>query len=356
MNISTDHLDENPFPNKPSGGYEWWYFDALSEDRNWFFVIIFYQGNPFSPEYIRNIENKSSCPDEFPAVSISIYNRNKTEFYSFVEYSADEFNWNTNSDSCSVGPHSFSKSENDSKLVYSIVLNDVLPSGHSIKAELEFNSSIITEPTIDSKNPNEHHFWNLIQPKAEVSGTIEIKGKSGFQNIEFTGYGYHDHNVGLEPMKEDFKDWYWGRYHLENSTLIYYVMNRLNEKQHKAWLISNENGEIIDEFSSVEIEGFLRNMFGLRSARKISLKSGESEVTVQAALPLDDGPFYQRFLGRAIMHKDGKVLVAEGISEYIYPENIYSKKFWPAVKMRLRFADQKPHWVQRFKMFYEWTW
>lgn len=56
MNISTDHLDENPFPNKPSGGYEWWYFDALSEDRNWFFVIIFYQGNPFSPEYIRSIK------------------------------------------------------------------------------------------------------------------------------------------------------------------------------------------------------------------------------------------------------------------------------------------------------------
>ncbi len=356
MNISTDHLDENPFPNKPSGGYEWWYFDALSEDRNWFFVIIFYQGNPFSPEYIRSIKKNSTDPDQFPAVSISIYNRNKTEFYSFVEYSADDFNWDTESDSCSVGPHRFSKSENESKLVYSIVLNDVLPSGHSIKAELEFNSSIITEPTIDSKNPNEHHFWNLIQPKAEVSGTIEIKGKSGFQNIEFTGSGYHDHNVGLEPMKEDFKDWYWGRYHLENSTLIYYVMNRLNEKQHKAWLISNENGEVIDEFSSVEIEGFLRNMFGLRSARKISLKSGESEVTVQAALPLDDGPFYQRFLGRAIMHKDGKVSVAEGISEYIYPENIYSKKFWPAVKMRLRFMNKKPHWVQRFKMFYEWTW
>jgi hypothetical protein len=56
------------------------------------------------------------------------------------------------------------------------------------------------------------------------------------------------------------------------------------------------------------------------------------------------------------LHKDGKVSVAEGISEYIYPENIYSKKFWPAIRMRLRFAKKKPHWVQRFKMFYEWTW
>ncbi|MEQ9091380.1 MAG: hypothetical protein RIE52_09835 [Balneola sp.] len=356
MNISTDQLDENPFPNKPSGGYEWWYFDALSEDGNWGLVIIFYQGNPFSPEYIRNIEKKSSYPDEFPAVSISIYNRNKTEFYSFVEYSADDFNWDKKSDSCTVGPHSFSKSEYDSKLVYSVVLKDVLPSGHSIKAELEFSSSIITKAPIVSKSPNEHHFWNLIQPKAEVSGTIEIKGKSGFQKIAFNGSGYHDHNVGLEPMKEDFKDWYWGRYHFKNTTLIYYVMNRVNEKQYKAWLISNENGEVIDEFSSVDTEGFLGNMFGLSSARKITLKSVDSEVTVQAALSLDDGPFYQRFLGQAVMHKDGEVSIAEGISEYIYPENIYSRKFWPAVKMRLRFASKKPHWVQKFKMFYEWTW
>ncbi len=72
MNISTDHLDENPFPNKPSGGYEWWYFDALSKDGNWSFVVIFYQGNPFSPEYIRNIKKNSTDPDEFPGVSISI--------------------------------------------------------------------------------------------------------------------------------------------------------------------------------------------------------------------------------------------------------------------------------------------
>ncbi|XWN38307.1 MAG: hypothetical protein ROO71_05070 [Balneola sp.] len=356
MNISTDYKDENPFPNKPSGGYEWWYFDALSNDGNWAFVVIFYQGNPFSPKYIQNIKKKCSGPDDFPAVSISIYNRNKTEFYSFVEYSADDFNWNKETNLCSIGPHSFTRSKEGSKIIYSLNLNDNLPSGHSINASLKFISNEIVGTSVDSKNSNEHHFWNLIQPKAEVSGTIEIKGKSGFQKIAFNGSGYHDHNVGLEPMKEDFKDWYWGRYHFKNSTLIYYVMNRVNEKQYKAWLISNENGEIIDEFSSVDTEGFLRNMFGLSSARKITLKSVGSEVTVQAALPLDDGPFYQRFLGQAVMHKDGKVSAAEGISEYIYPENIYSRKFWPAVKMRLRFASKKPHWVQKFKMFYEWTW
>jgi hypothetical protein len=56
------------------------------------------------------------------------------------------------------------------------------------------------------------------------------------------------------------------------------------------------------------------------------------------------------------MNKDNNVSITEGISEYISPSNIYKKKFWPAVKMRLRFANQKPHWVQKFKLFYEWTW
>lgn len=86
-----------------------------------------------------------------------------------MEYSADDFNWDTESDSCSVGPHRFSKSENESKLVYSIVLNDVLPSGHSIKAELEFNSSIITEPTIDSK-PERASFLEFDSAKSRSIG------------------------------------------------------------------------------------------------------------------------------------------------------------------------------------------
>lgn len=357
MNISTDQKDENPFPNKPSGGYEWWYFDAISDSKEWSVVVIFYQGNPFSPKYISGINESGASPDNHPAVSISIYNREKTEFYSFLEYSSDDFFWDEEKQKCKIGTNFFQKQNDDTNLIYKLHLDEELPSGHTLKGKVQFSSKISNSTLIGNMEESmQNHFWNLIQPRAEVKAKLTLNGKSGSRDLEFNGVGYHDHNVGLEPMKDDFKDWYWGRYHFEESTLIYYVMNRKNEKQYKAWLIFDENQEVLEEFKSVKLEGNLKNVFGLTSSRKLVLESDKTRITIQSAVPIDNGPFYQRFIGQAIMKREDKVSVAEGFSEYIYPENIYNKLFWPAIKMRLRFSNQKPHWVQNFKMFYEWTW
>lgn len=356
MNISTDHNEDRPFSNKPSGGYEWWYFDAISEDREWVFVVIFYIGNPFSPEYIRDINLKAAKPDEYPAVSISVYHNSKTEFYGFEEYDQTQLEWQENG-TLKIGNNSFVQKIEGEELVYELSLNQELASAHSIKADLTFRSTPSNAALIksDSQEP-EKHFWNLVQPRALVKGSLVISGKRGEHEVSFNGSGYHDHNVGLEPMKDDFKDWYWGRLHFEKFTLVYYVMYRKNENQHQAWLISNDNQEVVDQFDSVEIEDLRSSFFGIRSARKIILTSKHSEVTLQSDSVIDSGPFYQRFLSKAILKRKDKLYVTEGITEYIYPANIYNKLFWPAVRMRLRFTSKKPHWVQKIKSLYEWTW
>jgi len=357
MKISTDHNEDVPFESKPSGGYEWWYFDAISDDGEWSFVIIFYIGNPFSPEYIQNIDVHSSKPDDHPAVSISVYHNSKAEFYSFIEYSKNDLKWDEEQKVLEIGNNKFKKSIETNDLYYQMKIDQLLESSHSFSAEIEFKSKT-SNPELFQRTGEcfQKHFWNLIQPKAEVKAKISIKGKGGIQKIDFKGLGYHDHNVGLEPMKNEFVDWYWGRLHFKKSTLVYYVMNRKNEQQHQAWLISNDNQKVLDEFHSVETEDAMSNFFGLSSAREIRLQSDDSEITIQANSLLDNGPFYQRFKSSAIMNRGAELAVAEGITEFIYPNNIYKKLFWPAVRMRLRFATKKPHWVQKFKMFYEWTW
>lgn len=356
MNISTDHSEDQPFNNKPSGGYEWWYFDAISEDREWSFVVIFYIGNPFSPKYIRDINRKSSKPDDYPAVSISVYNNTKTEFYGFEEYESADLEWDELG-TLKIGANTFTKKVNDNELVYELHIDQQLASSHSVKGNLTFKSNKSNPSLIVNTTEGvEKHFWNLVQPKAMVEGSLKIIGKRGEHHVQFKGSGYHDHNVGLEPMKDDFIDWYWGRLHFKDSTLIYYVMNRKNEKQYQAWLISKDNQEVIDRFDAVDIEDIRSSIFGIRSGRKIILRSQHSVVTLQASSILDSGPFYQRFYTKGILKRKDKLDVAEGITEYIYPENIYNKLFWPAVKMRLRFTSQKPHWVQKIKSLYEWTW
>ncbi|MBO6524266.1 MAG: hypothetical protein JJ971_10605 [Balneolaceae bacterium] len=355
MNISTKLEEEHFDPDKPSQGYEWWYFDTISLDKTWSLVVIFFQGNPFSPEYIK--AGPEANPDQYPAISISIYKNGKPEYYSFLEYQEGRFHWDEEDGSCSIGSNFFKRSIRDGKVEYELLLAQTLDSNHSINAKLKFTSSILADDLIDHESEDEKHFWNLIQPHSQVNGSISIKGKSNDFNILFIGTGYHDHNTGYEPMKDSFKDWYWGRFHFSESTLIYYVMNSLDgSEQYKAWLISREGDKVLTSFDEVKLNYFTKNRLGLSSARKLELKSREVEATIQLNSIMDNGPFYQRFLSEAVMQYKGNTMVAKGISEYIKPDQIYEEKYWWMVRMRLRFLNQKPHWVQRSKMFYEWTW
>lgn len=354
MNISSKLTDEQIDPNKPSNGYEWWYFDALSTDKQWGIVIIFYDGNPFSPKYI---QAQNALPTHFPAISVSVYQKGKPEFYSFLEYEKGKFHWDEDEKTGSIGSNFFKRTEVDGEVEYDLLLAQRLESGHSINAKLKFTSQIAADSLINYESKGEKHFWNLIQPQAHVSGYITLNGKSGEHNVSFAGRGYHDHNTGYEPMKDSFKDWYWGRFHFIDSTLIYYVMNGFDgNEQHEAWLISKDGQEVLQKFDHISLEYYQKNRFGLQVSRKMELSSEQSKVTIQQKELLDNGPFYQRFLSDAVMIHDGQTKASSGISEYIKPEKIYEEKYWWMVRMRLRFMSKKPHWVQRSKMLYEWTW
>ncbi len=357
MNISSDYEKDFPVPDKPPGAYEWWYFDALTHDNEWGIVIIFYQGNPFSPEYIRQIKSQNSTPDEFPAISISLYHKSRTEYYSFIEYSSEDFKWDRKTNTIEVGLCSFQQKTEENKLSYLVKLDQNLDSGHTIKADLTFRSIINSSIFQDEKsNPKDDHFWNLVQPVAKVEGDIKITGKSKNESVQFKGMGYHDHNIGNEPMRESFEDWYWGRFHFQEYTLVYYAMNGVDFKQHKAWLLKNDTQSIAETISVFDSNSEKRNFFGIKSARNLFFNSERIKILIDQKTLLDNGPFYQRFKSNARINYGDKEFFSVGFSEYIKPSRIYYKIFWPAVNMRLRFKKKKAHWVQNFKSLYEWTW
>ena len=355
MNISTKLKDEHIDPEKPSSGYEWWYFDALSHDKEWSFVIIFYDGNPFSPNYINELKEVNPLPAKYPAISISVYHRGKIEYYSFVEYKPDSFHWNEEEQSARIGSNFFQWEQEGNSINYYLLIAQSLDSGHSIQAKLTFSGSLPDNGLIEHQSKNKH-FWNLLQPRAEVAGSIVLEGKND-NSVLFNGIGYHDHNTGHEPLKDNFEDWYWGRFHLPNHTLIYYIMNGLNGvQQHKAWLVDKEEQHISESFKQAHLTGHKATFLGLNSARLIGLQSDDIAITIDQSKVIDNGPFYQRFIGEASMNTKQGEVKAKGISEYIKPDRIYEEKYWWMVRMRLRFLSQKPHWVQRSKILYQWTW
>ncbi|MGD8427114.1 MAG: hypothetical protein PVH63_05750 [Balneolaceae bacterium] len=366
MNIFSDASKDvrNALP-KP-GGYEWWYFDAISKDGTYSFVVIFYEGNPFSTRYIKALqtENGRAMADEYPAVSISVYERGKPIFYSFTEFDPPDCSFSENQINVQVGRHALT-GEMDDKLRYTLILKEDLPSGDRLDAEISFESPVCERPlfknvnAINTGHRNTGHRWNLVQPRADVKGKIRLASNGKIsKKIDFEGRGYHDHNTGNEPMRDEFRDWYWGRFHFETMTLVYYVMNRRRQEQHKAWLIDKQNCQVLDILEDIALRDHGLSLFGLKTARQIILRSPNAKIRIQQLLLLDNGPFYQRYQSKAFLGLPGKNIIESqsGITEYIYPSRIYTRIFWPFVNMRIRYAGEGPHWVQRSKTLYRWTW
>lgn len=362
--ISDPKKDRAAFSKKP-GGYEWWYFDAIDPASGYSFVVIFYQGNPFSGRYIQQLEQEGnpakSGPEHFPAISISVYKNTGPVYYSFTEFDKSDCHFSTEVPSVKIGSHSLAADFAPEELRYMLNLQEELPSGDRIEAHLCFRSprlasGAIANQEIDQKSKD--HLWNLIQPRAEVTGSVRLFRDSTIaHDIPFNGNGYHDHNTGQEPMRDEFKDWYWGRFHFPAHTLVYYVMNRRQQQLHRAWLIGAARPSEIERFESIELRDKEITFFGLNSARKLVLESERSKIVVQQSHLLDNGPFYQRFLSDAFLSLNGRdIQKSRGISEYIHPERIHWKLFRPLVNMRMRYKNENPHWVQKSKKLYRWTW
>ncbi len=361
MQIISDFSQDIRHVPHQSGGYEWWYFDGLSTDGRYGFVIIFYEGNPFSTRYNRALlQGKEPMPSSYPAVSISVYEDGNPVYYSFTEFEKSACTFDENKPYVEIGSHQMEGVNDDNLMNYQLVLEETLANGNSIKAKLSFESPKPQETIFESDQKAEKgHSWNLVQPRAEVRGDICISAANeNPQTIAFEGRGYHDHNTGNEPMRDEFSDWYWGRVHFNYATLVYYVMNRRGEEQHQAWLINNDNEKIIENFDEIALSDEGLTLFGLKTAHKIGLRSKGREVQVQMSQQLDNGPFYRRYRCDAFLKISGKNIVERqsGISEYLYPDRIYSRLFWPLVDMRIRYNAEKPHWVQRSKKLYRWTW
>lgn len=355
MNISTDFQHIHPAENKPPGSYEWWYFDALSDDGENGIVVIFYHANPFSVNYIKELSKSTIRPAGYPAVSVSLYEKGKTVYYSFLEFTEEDFDWDESAPACSIGDNSFRYTMEDGMLMAGIKLKQELASGHRLAGEIQFRSTALSPDLLD-KSGDRKHSWNLVMPGAETECHFSLNNGKTKRLFEFTGTGYHDHNTGLEPMKNSFTDWYWGRYHFPDHTLVYYLMNREDGIQYEGWLTDAGGNSIRAELKDLKSSDRTLNPFALYAARKFTMDFGTAEITVQTPDLLDNGPFYQRFKGNAVMKSAGKVAAARGISEYIVPGRIYSKKFWPLIEMRLRYMYRKPHWVQKSRILYPWTW
>ncbi|MEX0944833.1 MAG: hypothetical protein WDZ38_04105 [Balneolaceae bacterium] len=355
MKIISDFIKDTQSAKMNPGGYEWWYFDAMSKN-GYSIVVIFYCGNPFSRRYINALRDDiNNNAEQFPAISVSVYKDSKPVYYSFEETKPEQAEFSKVEPKGRVRDSRFKGSRNDGNIFFTIQLDQKLINGDSIFGELHFssNDNSLSEIVRDGSDDQEKHIWNLVMPKCKVKGKLTLKGYQE-EEILFDGVGYHDHNSGNEPMKESFRQWYWGRYHTENATFIYYLMEGIAGWDEKAWLI--EDGGTIKRMNQpVKKEQNSFSLFALKNARTLSFESGHDKIFLQLDKCTDNGPFYLRYQGNLIIKSGDQIETATGISEYIFPSRINNRVFWPLVNMRISYPGEQ-HWVQKSPVLYRWTW
>jgi carotenoid 1,2-hydratase len=372
MKIYSDPTRDGRSPKPRPGAYEWWYFDGMGDDGVHSFVIIFYDGNPFSKHYMKAAAYGGLASDH-PALSVSVYREGLPVYYSFTEYHPDDVRWHGQDSlvSFDMAGQTLRQERRGNRWGYVIRIDQTLDSGYRLRADLDMESESLAHPLLQASEPsaakpdalagNRHsgmdHAWNLVMARARVRGGLEIdQPGTNTLAIDMEGLGYHDHNVGWEPMKDSFKDWYWGRFHGAEGEMVHYVMRDLEGGiRPAAWL--NIDGIPYESISVAMVERSLTK-FGLfrYETLRFSFDHGIQAI-VKSERCIDDGPFYQRFISSLdISGSDRAHMEWRGITEYIRPDRIHKKIFWPLVDMRIRYSRHSPHWVQRIPELYRATW
>ncbi|HEV2763649.1 MAG TPA: hypothetical protein VGV38_11780 [Pyrinomonadaceae bacterium] len=350
--ISDDvwHADDAP------GAYEWWYFDAASDDGRDALVVIFLADFVFSPRFNRRAAEHRrgraagassvgatgdadtvARPTRFPAVTVCLYRDGRTLLRAVNEYEAGEFDASTVRPACRVGRSSFHLESSEGRNVFRVSLDEPLRGGRRLIASLAWDVSEggLTDAggrssgggvsdLFQNVSAGRAHEWNLVAPRCRVEGSLSVEGRGGAREFEsgFRGTGYHDHNRDGRWLPETVGAWHWGRAHFAGSAAVFYSYRERGARETFTRLFLVRGGALASEPARLAERGTRRNLFGLRYARELLLEGEETRarLSVRQSRVVDASFFYLRFLGEVTLEDgSGPPRTAPAITELLAP-------------------------------------
>ena len=314
-------------PKSNPKAFEWWYFDALSEDGRDAVVIVFLDNFVFSPRYnksARTPNSKLQTPNSnFPAIAFTYYRDGKPKYRAINEFSPEEFSADINTPSCTLGDNFFRLESAPYGSGYMISINAVLRKNCRLKANFEWLS--IESDFLANKPINTAaHSWNLAVSRADVTGRITISdaAEKGVDVVHFRGTGYHDHNFDNRWLPETVSDWQWGRAHFADATAVFYRYKEIGEETATTKLFTIKNGELRHRDAIYEEQSFSRDKFGIKYPNRLRIITDDNmRLRVKQTKIVDSSFFYLRFLSEMTLTlRDGKPRKAVGITEYLKPK------------------------------------
>ncbi len=316
------------------GAYEWWYFDALSDDGEWVLSCIWFLGNPFSPYYRQSSLARAASPFEENALFFALYRFGKLYAYHFTRSSLSELAADEALPLClRFGPSRLSAADGRQ---WRLEIDDQNANGRHLAAALTFASPPLAPAEVQETALDSEHSWLPIAPYCRVAGKITLRElhNPGCETIEFAGTGYHDHNWGRLPFDAAIRDWYWARAALpsERSVILYHV--RPHRGPTVSHLLLFERGRLLshDAQAKVRLSRPVLNGFGTRYSTRLTASGAGIDAVFQFGTRLDSAPFYVRVLCGAELRAEGQAESGQGIGEYLRPRPMS----WPLVASAMK--------------------
>ncbi|HEY0385554.1 MAG TPA: hypothetical protein VGC64_06060, partial [Pyrinomonadaceae bacterium] len=236
--------------------YEWWYFDATSADGRDVLVVIFLSNFLFSPRYnraaaesLRHPSPAAASAERFPALAFSFYRDGRPLFRAINEYGQGDFQANTSWPECRIGDSSFRLVEAGPETLYELNIRATLRGSRSLQAHLQWRmkeGDFSGDEVGATATDKSVHHWNMVAPRCDVSGRIELLGTNGERSFEqdFRGTGYHDHNRDARWMPATIAGWQWGRFHFPAATAVFYSYREHGQLRPVTHLQLIQDGEL----------------------------------------------------------------------------------------------------------------
>lgn len=323
--FSSSVEDDVWHPRKESKSYEWWYFDALSDDASEALIITFLDNNVYSRRY--NSGSKASTQSErFPAVFFTYFSNGRVVYRSVQEFRENAFDSSEEEPKCSIGESSFMLDSAEYGFGYLLAIKTALPSGRRLEATLEW---LIIESDFtpgQSRLRTPGHFLNVVAPRADVTGRITIFDRQAnvVDERHFRGTGYHDHCLDNRWLQKTVQDWHWGRAHFADATAVFYRYREVGEQSPSTKLYLVKDGRLTDRAVDYEEQNYARNRYGLRYPTRLRLISDDGvRLRVKPYMVLDASFHYLRFLSEVTLAlRDGIPRKTTGITEILMPRTL----------------------------------